>query len=252
MGNFLLSSFISESDFKVHVSNTIKTYEETLKSINLEKFNKNVIDPIKLTFDMSLFQKSIEDIITDEISRQRDKTNTNSIGYFHQNIFKYIKNCEVPKQGFDVIFTKQNGHKIFVEMKNKHNTMNSSASQKTYINMQNKILANPNDECYLVEVIAPYSRNIVWDMTVDKNKVHDERIRRVSIDKFYEIVTGIKDAFMLLCKQLPITINYLLDNTNIIRKEKDTVIEDLSKINPNLVKALFLIAFKTYNGFDKF
>ena len=89
-------------------------------------------------------------------------------------------------------------------------------------------------------------------MTVDKNKVYDERIRRVSIDKFYEIVTDTKDAFMLLCKQLPVTINYFLDNTNIIRKEKDTVIEELSKINPNLVKALYLIAFKTYNGFDIF
>ena len=252
MNKFLLSNFIKEEDFKKHVSNTILKYEKTLKSINLIRFNKNVVDPIKLTFDKYLFKKSIEEIINDEISRQRDKSNNNSIGYFHQNIFKYIKGCEVPKTGFDIIFTRPNGSKINVEMKNKHNTMNFSAAQKTYINMQNKILSNPNDECYLVEVIAPHSRNIEWELSLDGNKVSDKRIRRVSIDKFYEIVTGIKNAFMLLCEQLPITINEIVNEHNNITVEKDTAIEELRKIDSNLLKALFLSAFKTYEGFDEF
>ena len=45
-------------------------------------------------------------------------------------MFKYIRNCEVPREGFDVIFTQNDGKKVYVEMKNKHNTMNSSSSQK--------------------------------------------------------------------------------------------------------------------------
>ena len=68
--------------------------------------------------------------IKDELVRQRDKTNSNAIGYFHQNMFKYIRNCEVLREEFDVIFTQSDGNKIYVEMKNKHNTMNSSSSQK--------------------------------------------------------------------------------------------------------------------------
>lgn len=51
MNKFLLSNFIKEEDFKKHVSNTILKNEKTLKSINLNRFNKNVVDPIKLTFD---------------------------------------------------------------------------------------------------------------------------------------------------------------------------------------------------------
>lgn len=40
---------------------------------------------------------------------------------------KYLKNgWSVPKEGFDIVNEKK---KIFVEMKNKHNTMNSSSSQ---------------------------------------------------------------------------------------------------------------------------
>ena len=101
--------FIKQEDFENHVAQTIKTYNTTLKSIDLAKFNSNIIDPIKLTFDKALFRKSIEDIIELEIHRQRDKSNTNAIGYFHQYMFKYIANCEVPQYGFDVIFTQTDG-----------------------------------------------------------------------------------------------------------------------------------------------
>ena len=133
-------SFIKQKDFEKHVAKTIASYNETLKSVNLEKFNSNIVDPIKLTFDKALFKKSIEEIIELEIHRQRDKSNTNAIGYFHQYMFKYIANCEVPLHGFDVVVNQQDGTKIYVEMKNKHNTMNSSSSQKTYIGMQNQVL----------------------------------------------------------------------------------------------------------------
>ena len=74
--------FIKQEDFENHVAQTIKTYNTTLKSIDLAKFNSNIIDPIKLTFDKALFRKSIEDIIELEIHRQRDKSNTNASAIF--------------------------------------------------------------------------------------------------------------------------------------------------------------------------
>lgn len=241
--------FISQSDFEKHVAKTIASYNETLKSINLTKFNSNIIDPIKLTFDKALFKKSIEEIIELEIHRQRDKSNTNAIGYFHQYMFKYIANCEVPLHGFDVIVTQKDGTKIYVEMKNKHNTMNSSSAQKTYIGMQNQILNHPNDLCFLVETIAKRSQNIVWHCSVNGQSVAHDRIRRVSMDKFYEIVTGIPDAFYQICKQLPLTIEKLIKTDVVDTVEKDTVIEELKAKNPDLLKAIYLLAFETYNGF---
>lgn len=242
-------TFITQENFEKHVAQTIKSYNETLKSINLTKFNSNIIDPIKLTFDKALFKKSIEEIIELEIHRQRDKSNTNAIGYFHQYMFKYIANCEVPTHGFDVIFTQKDGTKIYVEMKNKHNTMNSSSAQKTYIGMQNQILNNPNDMCFLVETIAPHSRNTIWKCSINGEPVSHERIRRVSMDKFYELVTGIPDAFYQICKQLPITIEKLIKTDAVETVEKDTVIEELKQKNPNLLKALYLLALETYSGF---
>ena len=81
-------SFISEKDFYTHVQDTIKKYGEKLESFDLKRFNKNLIDPIKLIFDKTVYRSSWEEIVSNEIFRQRDKSNNNDIGYFHQRIFK--------------------------------------------------------------------------------------------------------------------------------------------------------------------
>lgn len=240
--------FISKEDFKNHVANTIKTYDNTLKAIDLKAFNSNIIDPIKLTFDSKVYKKSLEKVIEDELVRQRDKTNTNAIGYFHQNLFKYIKNCEVPDVGFDVIYTKPDGKKVYVEMKNKHNTMNSSSSQKTYLKMTMQLLEEDCD-CYLVEIIAKRSQNIVWSISLDSQKTTNEHIRRVSIDKFYEEVTGNKKAFYLICKVLPSIIDEIISENNDLTVEEDTVIKELKANNPDILKSLYMLAFSTYEGF---
>ncbi|MDD6489737.1 MAG: Eco47II family restriction endonuclease [Clostridia bacterium] len=244
-------NFISQTDFEHHVSDTILTYNKTLQSINLEKFNMNIIDPIKLLFDKNVFDKSFKEIIDMEIQRQRDKSNTNAIGYFHQNIFRYISYCEVPKEGWDVIVRKPDKPVIYVEMKNKHNTMNSSSAQKTYIQMQNQILNTPDDYCYLVEVIAPCSRNVKWSCSVNKQHVENEKIRRVSIDKFYAEVTGENNAFYKMCRQLPITIKKIISENNNLKAQKDTVFDELQRINPDILSSLYLLAFKDYEGFEE-
>ncbi len=243
-------SFIKEQDFTHHVLETLSCYNNNLNSINLKRFNSNIVDPIKLLFDKSVYKKSFDEILKLEIHRQRDKSNTNSIGYFHQNIFRYITNCEVPKKGWDVIFTGKN-QRIYVEMKNKHNTMNAASAQKTYIQMQNQIIKTPDDYCFLVEAIAPVSRNIPWGCSVNGVHCESNHIRRVSMDKFYAIVTGIDDAFYQMCMQLPETIRSLIEKNQISLVQKDTVIEELYNKNPDTLKALYLLAFESYEGFQK-
>ncbi|MDE6708390.1 MAG: Eco47II family restriction endonuclease [Oscillospiraceae bacterium] len=212
--------FISQNDFEKHVANTIKSYSKSLLSINLEKFNRNIIDPIKMLFD--------------------------------KNIFQYIANCEVPKTGWDVIYTdSRTKKKIYVELKNKHNTMNSGSAQKIYIQMQNQIMKTPANTCFLVEAIAPKSRNISWGCSINGLHVEDERIRRVSIDKFYEIVTGISNAFYQVCMQLSETIEKLVQENQNLTAQNDTVFSELRQLSPEIQTALFKLAFQTYEGFQK-
>ena len=245
MRNYGLS-FISDSDLFNHARETVQKYRFT---IDLKEFNKNIIDPIKLNFDSKIYQKDFREILESEILRQLDKSNTNHIGYFHQNIFKYFGNgWRVPDQGFDVV---NDAEKIYVEMKNKHNTMNSSSSQKTYIKMQNVLTKNKSAKCFLVEVMAKKSQDIPWAMSLDGDSISNNQIRRVSIDKFYEIVTGKKHSFKDLCQILPTVIGDVVENVT-QRNGVNTVLIELEKLSPNLLKSLYLMAFKKYQGFEEF
>lgn len=240
--------FISDEVIFAHVKNTVNQYR---RSINLKEFNKNLIDPIKLTFDSKIYDQTIRQTIESECIRQIDKSNNNCIGYFHQYIFKHVGNgWEVPpngdKGGFDVVNDELH---IYVEMKNKHNTMNSSSSQKTYMKMQNKLLEDDKATCMLVEVIAKHSQKKNWKVTIDKKQYSHDRIQRVSIDKFYEIVFGDKDAFFKLCQKLPDILDDVIaeDET---AKLHIAVYDELDKAN--FFKSLYLLAFKTYEGFERF
>jgi hypothetical protein len=238
--------FISDEAIFEHVKATVLKYRF---NIDLNKFSANLLDPIKLTFDAKVYKKTIEDVINDEALRQIDKSNTNHIGYFHQNIFNILGNgWYCPKKGYDV--ANDNLH-VYVEMKNKHNTMNSSSSQKTYMRMQNTLLANAQASCILVEVIAQASQNRVWKVTVDDQQMSNERIRRVSIDKFYGIVTGDALAFKKLCQALPIIIEDVVQSLK-KNKTSNTVIQELKAIDENLLKSVYLLSFARYEGFDDF
>ena len=266
-------NFISEQDFINHIQNTITYYGEKLLPYDTKRFNANIIDPIKMVFDKAVYGQSWSEIITSEIFRQRDKSNTNDIGYFHQRLFQYIDGCHVPANGqeggWDIIVDKPNGyaidskntvHKIFVEMKNKHNTMNSGASSKAYIKMQNQLLRNDDCVCFLVEAIAKQHQNIIWKTTVDKVKVAHVRIRRVSIDNFYNITTGVPDAFYQICMVLPEYVDMVLRNSKKIKKPHDTVIEEMYSLSRefsmptddlSMLMAMYMLGFSTYTGFNK-
>ena len=236
-------TFISEQELTDHVRATIQKYGDKLESFDLKRFNKNIVDPVKLIFDKTVYRATWEETISNEIFRQRDKANNNDIGYFHQRIFQYINNCHVPANGeeggWDVIYENPEGiklpdgtvvHKVYVEMKNKHNTMNSAATGKTFIKMQNQLLKDDDCACFLVEAIAKKSQNIKWEPSVDKQKVGHKLIRRVSMDKFYALVTGQEDAFYQLCMVLPEIIQKVVDSEGENLVPHDTVVEELKEI----------------------
>lgn len=264
--------FISQEDFVKHVKATIDKYGEKLESFDIKRFNKNIIDPIKLIFDKTVYQSTWEEMVGNEIFRQRDKANNNDIGYFHQTIFQYMNNCRVPENGkeggWDVIYENSDGiqlpegdvvHRIYVEMKNKHNTMNSASTGKTYMKMQNQLLNDDDCACFLVEVIAQKSQNIIWNPTVDGRKISHKRIRRVSIDQFYTLVTGEEDAFYQMCMVLPEVIEAVVVKGGDVKIPRDTVAAELKNIaefsrdkseNLAMSLAVYMLGFSTYNGFS--
>lgn len=106
---------------------------------------------------------------------------------------------------------------------------------------------------HVVETIAKHSQNIIWKLTINENGRTEyyshKRIRRVSMDKFYEIVFGENNAFFKLCKVLPIILDDVIaeDKSTLL---KNSVYEELDKTD--FYRSLYLLAFKTYEGFENF
>lgn len=251
MNNYNLG-FISNEDIYNHVKATVLQYR---RSINLKEFNHNIIDPIKLTFDAKIYGQSMKQTIESECIRQIDKTNNNRIGYFHQNMFRFAGHgWVVPENGeqggFDVLNDELH---IYVEMKNKHNTMNAASASDTYVKMQSKILHDDRATCMLVETIAKKSQDEIWEITINENgrkqKYSHQQIRKVSMDKFYNIVFNDSKAFFKLCKTLPTILDDVIAEDDSIRLQ-NTVYEELDKTD--FYKSLYLLAFKTYEGFENF
>lgn len=255
-------SFISEEDFNEHVKRTVESYRAGMKPFDAELFNSNTIDPIKLLLDKSIYRKDWKTIISDEVFRQRDKGNNNSIGYFHQNIFRYIDTCEVPQAGWDVIVRNPDGidigngtivSTVYVEMKNKHNTMNSASAARTYAKAQKQLLEDDDSACFLVEAIAKQSQNIPWAVSVDGERKSHKLIRRVSMDQFFKIVTGDEYAFWKVCHALPEAINKAINDLDDPPVPFDTVYDELQEIGRDtergFIGALYLLGFSSYLGF---
>lgn len=257
-------NFISDADLKRHVQLTIEHYGEKLAPYNMARFNANIIDPIKLIFDKTVYRYSWEEIVKNEVFRQRDKSNNNDIGYFHQRIFEYMPGCTVPDAGWDVVLTREGGIElpdsdrvktVFVEMKNKHNTMNSASSAKTYMRMQGQLLRDDDCACFLVEVISKRSQNIPWAVSLDSVQQRHRRIRRVSVDEFYRLITGQEDAFYQLCMELPSVIEDVVQNSPELAAPDDTVIDELRAIaedkGGSFALALYMLGFGGYLGFNR-
>lgn len=138
-------------------------------------------------------------------------------------------------------------------MKNKHNIMNSSSAKSTYIRMQNYLL-NSEDRnksiCALVEIISKKSCDKEWVISIDGIKQNsNERLRKISIDRFYEIVTGYKNSFRNLCDQLPKTIEKIIKLDSKFKVENDSVLDELKNIDEDYLTSLYKLAFSKYEGF---
>ena len=131
--------------------------------------------------------------------------------------------------------------------------MNVNSAQNAYRKMEQEINQNPQTQCYLVEIIAKKTQDKPWKPTFGGIKTEtNERIRRISIDKFYEIITGDKYAFFKLIITLPPLLKEIVAEEGIIQTGENTVLSELEKQNPNHLLALFNLSFQQYEGFREF
>jgi len=247
--------FISDDHFIKCVENLHNAYLKAKKNISKKNFYNNKIDTIKLTFDSKFNNIDEDNLIQAEILRQIDKSINNSIGTFHEEILGGIKDYEVGKlSGFDI---KAIDDTLFADIKNKHNTMNSSSSEALFQKLARYADTYKKSKCYWVQILAKNSFCDLWKGEINGKEYSHSRVYKISGDQFYHLLTGKEDAFFQLYKNLPLAIkDYLnsLEKNNKSTSENSALEEIKLEIETSKRTILDQITFENYSyylSFDK-
>lgn len=143
-------SYISDEHLFKCIDRIYKSYLRAKRNISKSKFYSNKIDTIKLTFDEKFNQKSQKQVIEYEILRQIDKSINNSIGTFHEQILGGIRGFELGNlSGFDI---KATDNSLFADIKNKHNTVNSSSAESLFQKLAHLADTYKHAKCWLAYI----------------------------------------------------------------------------------------------------
>lgn len=253
MANKFLS-YISDEHFLKCIENLHNSYIKAKNDIQKKKFYNNKIDTIKLTFDSKFNELTEENLIKSEIARQIDKSINNAIGTFHEEILGGIKGFEKGSlDGYDI---KANDNTLFADIKNKHNTMNSSAGESLYQKLEKFAAKFPSSKCYWVQIWSTKSFNELWGNSINGTAYSNERVYKISGDQFYYLLSGEKEALYNLYKTLPIAIDFYLKNRKESKAEiKGSAFEEIvissKKSKRKIIDEITAENFGYYFGFDK-
>nr|HPH23156.1 Eco47II family restriction endonuclease [Chitinophagaceae bacterium] len=180
-------NFISDDHLLACIVNLHKAYLKAKNNINKKNFYSNKVDTIKLTFDAKFNSIDEESLIQSEILRQIDKSINNSIGTFHEQILGGIKGFEVGNlSGFDI---KAKDDTLFADIKNKHNTMNSSSAESLFQKLKGYADKYKKAKCYWVQILAKGSFCELWTADINGKEYSHSRVYKISGDQFYALLS---------------------------------------------------------------
>lgn len=183
--NIMCSVELNELIKNFYIDNIINIYEEEVDR------NKTTIDEIKKESDKICYGLTEEEWIEFDNKRLKDKQINNKIGELHQylleNVKDYCKSNNVDKSLKVDVMKKD--YSVFIEVKNKHNTMNA-ASRESTINKLKKIKNKYTDSLCLIGIIN--GKNY-------KKKISDSpEVWEYSGEELFNLVFTSKDYYQMV------------------------------------------------------
>ena len=247
-------NFISDEHLLKCIENLHQSYLKAKNNISKKSFYTNKVDTIKLIFDAKFNDINEDDLIQSEVLRQIDKSINNSIGTLHEQILGGIKSYEVGNlSGFDI---KASDDTLFADIKNKHNTMNSSSAEALFQKLARYADDYKKAKCYWVQILAKGSFNENWKGEINGKEYSHSRVFKISGDQFYALLSGQDDALFQLYKALPKAINdYLksIKQENSINENSalDEITYETEKSKRTILDQITFENYSYYLGFDK-
>ncbi len=247
-------TFITDEHLLTCIGNLHKAYLKAKSNVTKKNFYSNKVDTFKLTFDSKFNVLEEESLIQLEILRQIDKSINNSIGTFHEEVLGGINGFQSGKlSGYDI---KAIDDTLFADIKNKHNTMNSSAAEALFQKLARYANDHKKAKCYWVQILAKSSFCELWSGEINGKEYSHSRVYKISGDQFYALLSGQNDAFFQLYKILPIAIKDYLRYTEKSKEtlENSALDEIKSEIllsKRNILNQITFENFGYYFGFNK-
>lgn len=235
------------------IKNLHDSYVRAKADVSKRKFFNNKIDTFKLIFDSQFNNLNEESVIETEILRQIDKSINNSIGIFHEQILGGIEGYERGDfSGFDI---KAEDNTLFADIKNKHNTMNSSSAESLFQKLARYADTYKNAKCYWVQILAKRSFNEKWLGEINGKEYSHSRVYKISGDQFYFLLTGKETAFVELYQALPIAIKDFLRSQRKHEISGNSALKEIKsqtkKSNRSIFNEITFENYSYYLGFDK-
>lgn len=240
-------SFISDSHLLACIRILHESYIKAKNNVSKRSLYANKVDTIKLTFDSNFNGISEDQLIKTELLRQIDKTINNSIGTFHENILGGIVGFELGYlSGYDI---KAKDDTLYADIKNKHNTMNSSAAEALFQKLARLADDNKKSKCYWVQILAKKSFCELWNGDINGKEYSHSRVYKISGDQFYALLTGEQNAFFQLYKALPIAIKDYLESIDgeLIEEENSALEEIQDEVKASGRSIIDQITFENYS-----
>lgn len=247
-------NFITDEHLLNCIGNLYKAYLRAKNNVSKKSFYANKVDTIKLTFDAQFNNINENDLIQSEILRQIDKSINNSIGTFHEQVLGGISGFELGKlSGFDI---KATDNSLFADIKNKHNTMNSSSAEALFQKLARYADDYKKAKCYWVQILAKSSFNEPWKGEINGKEYSHSRVFKISGDQFYALLTGEEDALLQLYKAIPIAIKDYLKSVaqeDTVKESSalDEILTETDKTKRTILDQITFDNYDYYLGFDK-
>lgn len=207
--------YIDEDNFRRLVKEVLSKAAKARKNA-AANIASNALDPFSAVFEAASAGKSVNEWYVDEENRQIQKTIQNAVGTFHQKLLGSMPGWQDMNVGggLDV---RSASARVIAEVKNKHNTMNSSSAEATYDKLSNWLRYRDKDfTAYVVKIVpkSPDRFNRPWTHSA-KLAALRENIREIDGYSFYAMTTGDPDALSKIYEKLRRTLGELTNDTKL-------------------------------------
>ncbi len=223
--------YISEKDLNDEVYKVVSKLREIKNNFNKKKDKelwKNNLDVFSAIFLLKDKDIKFKDWISSEEIRQIEKSFQNYIGLFHQGIAGKIKGCKRLVKPLDF---KCDGKKIVAEIKNKENTVNKNSAKGAYDDLRNFIKKKKNKDytAYIVMIIPTTPGNSFDREFKPKGKPLNKKIRKITGNKFYELLTGEKNFLRMLYNEVALLLHNKIENDDYLSFTKQKEFDSFFK-----------------------